>query len=347
MNVVVRINGRGPAWPVLIESQHPFYTPFSAENLSSVSFSVIGSKRNPPKNKLWEVLVDAGHNTVPYILQNGNRIPEAIVLTHAHNDHVLGVDWIVQSFHYKHRKTKKYPLYSTIGVWNDFLRLFPYLKNAIEHTELIPGRKTTVKEAENMEITAFPVYHGKNAKGASMLFFEGDGFHPFIITGDMLCPLLRKKDYHCIGRATVMFIDANNRFPDPFSNHASFVSHVLPSEEYSEKLNEWFRKTKIEQLITPHLYKNSPKEMKEYFDEFLTDWQEIKELPHTILDLNEYLKIPEVYLMHYFGYYDKINYDEELLDSNLLEKWANEIAKEKHMKKVMYKVPRVGDVIHV
>ena len=347
MNVAVRINGRAPAWPVLVESEHPLYAPYSSESLASVSYSILANEGKRSENRLWEVLIDAGHNSTPYIIQNGNRIPEAIVLTHAHNDHVLGVDWIVQSYHYKHKKTKRYPLYSTKGVWKDFLKLFPYLKHAIEHIELIPGKKTAIKEVGKIDVTAFPVYHGKNSKGASMLFFEGEGFHPVIITGDMLCPLLRKKDYHSISRASAMFVDSNNRFPDPFSNHASFVHHIADQEDYAQKLLDWFKKMSIQQLIAPHNKNESDKAILNYFEDFSKDWQEISELPHTILDFNEYLNIPEVYLMHYFGYYDKINYNEDLLDSQSLENWANLVAKEKHMKKVVYKVPKVGDLIYL
>ncbi len=345
MNVAVRINGRAPAWPVLLESQHPFYAPYTSESLASVSYSILANEGKGSDNRLWEVLIDAGHNAVPFIIKNGNRIPEAIILTHAHNDHVLGVDWIVQSYHYKHKKSKGYPLYATKGVLRDFLKLFPYLKNAIEHIELIPGKKTQIKEVGSLEVTAYPVFHGKNSKGASMLFFEGKGFHPAIITGDMLCPLLRKKDYLSICRASAMFVDANNRFPDPPSNHASFVPHLAGEKGYAKKLLDWFKIMSIQQLIAPHNKNESDKEILNYFDEFSKDWQETSELPHSILDLNEFLNIPEVYLMHYFGYRDKVNYNEELLDSQSLETWANLVAKEKHMKKVIYKVPKVGDLI--
>ncbi|MGD2035944.1 MAG: MBL fold metallo-hydrolase [Bacteroidales bacterium] len=347
MNVAVRINGTAPAWPVFLESKQPFYFPATCESLGSVSYSILADRRGKGESRLWEVLIDAGHNTVPYLIRNGNRIPEAILLTHAHNDHVLGVDWIVQSFRYKHNKSKKYPVYSTRAVMQEFLRLFPYLEEAVEHTELLPGRKTPVKETESLEVTAYPVFHGSATPGASMFCFEGNGFHPVIITGDMLCPLLRKRDYHSIGRAAAMFTDTNNRFPDPYSGHASFVSHLPGTKDPPEKLKQWFKTTKIEQLIQPHLDGDQDKATREYFDEFASDWQEINELPHTILGLNDYLNIPEVYLVHYFGYYDKTNYNKELLDRNSLEKWANQVAKEKHMKNVVYKVPRTGDLIRL
>jgi hypothetical protein len=347
MNVAVRINGNAPAWPVLLESKHPFYAPFTSDNLASVSYSILAKENKNSENTIWEVLVDAGHNSAPFLIQNGNRIPDAIVLTHAHNDHVLGVDWIVQSFHYKHKKSIGFPLYSTKGVWKDFLKLFPYLKDAIKHNELLPGQKTAINEIPDMEVTAFPVYHGKNSKGASMLFFEGKIFHPVIITGDMLCPLLRKKDYHSISRAAAMFIDTNNRFPDPHSNHASFVPFVKDSEAYAEKLLKWFKTMSLEKLTYPHTGNDSDQSVQEYFSEFLKDWQKTNELPHSILDFNEYLNIREVYLMHYFGYYDKINYNEELMDRQSLENWANQVAKEKQMKEVVYKVPQVGNLIYL
>ncbi|MBA7522084.1 hypothetical protein ES705_14197 [subsurface metagenome] len=347
MNVAIRINGRAPAWPVLLENEHPFYAPYSPGSLASVSYSILAYEESVPENKLWETVVDAGHNTVPSLIQHGNRIPETILLTHAHNDHVLGVDWIVQSYYFKHRKSKKYPLYSTKEVWYSFIQLFPYLQDIIAHTELLPGRKTLIKETGNMFVTAFPVYHGESARGASMLFFEGEGLQPAIISGDLLCPLLRKKDYQTLNRARVMFVDTNNRYPDPLSNHTSFTSRLPGKKEKADKLTMWFNSTSLKRLVDPHICSNCHTSIRHYFDEFMTDWKQVSDVPHTILELNKLLKIPEVYLVHYFGYYDRINYSEDLMNTHMLEKWANNCAKEMNMYEEIFKVPQVGELINL
>ena len=105
----VRVNGVGNAWPVPLGSDHPFYDPGDPEQLANVSFSLLKSSGNSPTSTTieWEILIDAGHGIVQYLIRHGNRIPEAVVLTHAHLDHTLSLDWIIQSFYRLHQKEKK------------------------------------------------------------------------------------------------------------------------------------------------------------------------------------------------------------------------------------------------
>ena len=106
----VRVNGVGNAWPVPLGMDHPFYDPKIPEQLANVSFSLIKtSGGNPDSDNIdWEVLIDAGHGIVQYLIRNGNRLPDAVILTHAHLDHTLSLDWIIQSYHRHHKKEKRF-----------------------------------------------------------------------------------------------------------------------------------------------------------------------------------------------------------------------------------------------
>ncbi|MCK4747182.1 MAG: hypothetical protein KAT15_09110, partial [Bacteroidales bacterium] len=111
----VRVNGVGNAWPVPIGTEHPFYDAADPEQLANVSFSLLKSSTGTPdpENLEWEVLIDAGHGIVQYLIRHGNRLPDSVVLTHAHLDHTLSLDWIIQSYYRYHQKQKKMPLYAS------------------------------------------------------------------------------------------------------------------------------------------------------------------------------------------------------------------------------------------
>jgi glyoxylase-like metal-dependent hydrolase (beta-lactamase superfamily II) len=347
MKLQLRINGVAPAWPVLLDYPHPFYNPEHPDMLGSASYSVIYT--DEARGRSSEILIDAGHNTVPFLLKNGNRIPDAIILTHGHADHILGVDWLVQSRHYSRDAShKKMPVYCTRGVWETLMTTYPYLEPDIEFHQFLPGITTAIHEMEGMQVTPFPVFHGKSALGATLLLIENEVYSqkPLVITGDLLCPLLRKRDWGKIAGAEILCIDTNNRFPLPESNHTSFARNSQSEEKVSQKLREWFDFVKLTDLILPHL-DNKKKESTAYFNEFINDWNSAGEIPHTIIDFLQAAPIPDVYLLHYFGIYDSIHYNEELLNQTDLREWANKLLRDECMEKVKVHIPAPGDFIEL
>jgi hypothetical protein len=156
-----------------------------------------------------------------------------------------------------------------------------------------------------------------------------------------LCPLLRKKDIPVISKAEKLIIDTNNRFPDPESNHISFAGRVPGSSGDPDKLKNWFSSKRIDDLLVPHVSQSG----KRYFKEFVSGREELSEIPHTTLDFLSLIPVPEVYLVHYWGWHDKKNYGENYLDEHSLAEWAKETAHSSGLKGTEFYVPKVGEFI--
>ncbi len=348
-NVFIRLNGRGNAWPVFVGNNHPFYARNDADDLGNVSYSIIGSG-NAELNLQqidWELLIDAGNNTVSYIIRHENRIPEAIILTHPHLDHTVGIDWIAESYVYRHEFQKRYPLYATLPCWEFVKQSFPQLERIIEFHELIPGIQCRISEVEEMGVTAFPVYHGDSGYGASLLLFEYQTNHDrtlrAVITGDMLTPMLRDKDFREIAQAKVLYIDCNNRFSFPGSNHGSITTLDPKTGAKSTYLSKWIEELNFSKLAAPHLQQPFNNEIHAYFDAFLKDNKDLKRLPFSVTEFLKRAEIPHTQLIHYSGFDDDKYYNEKVVNDKELESWANQvIAKEGLKSKIT--VPRTGDV---
>ncbi len=339
-NIYVRVNGRGNAWPVFLGGSSKFYNAQSSNDLAGASYSLISSDTNKQTN--WEVLIDAGHHTAPFLIKNGNRIPEAIVLTHGHMDHTLGIDWVAQSKYFLSGQKAKYPLYATLPVWEFVKQSYPHLSKIIDFRELTAGVETSIQEVDGLKVTAFPVYHGESAKGASMLFFNYSENNKVLFTGDMLCPLLRKKDYHTISQAQAVFIDSNNRYPYPLSNHGSITRLDPKTNKHSSYIEDWLSKVNMNYLVTPHCRSKYNEAHHNYFDELLNDFPKPAMLPLTIIEFAQRTQIQEINLVHYGAMEDKTYYNQEQLTSEELEHWANQEAIKSNLNEYRFIVPKTG-----
>ena len=332
----IRTNGRGNAWPILLGKTHKLYNIKNVEDYANASFSII--KYNISESIIEkELLIDAGHGAIQYLLKHNNRIPEAIVLTHPHIDHSLSIDWIVQSY-YKSTKTK-YPLYASKMCWDLNLQFFPHLKNIVNFKEILPGKQIVITELDDLKLTFYPVFHGESALGAGMLYFEFPEYNNFkkvLFTGDLLCPLLRKDDYETLKNCDIVYADSNNRFPYPNSNHWS-----LSFNDKNNIFGNWQKaKLRLSYLIRPNLPVKFNKHIHNYFEQII---KEDKELCFSVLEFANKINAKNVNLIHYSGSEDKKHYKKEILTEKKLAKWTNIQAKKQNIKSKFF-VPKVSDI---
>ncbi len=339
--VQLRINGRGNAWPVFLGQDHPFYNREKHEDLANASCSILKRNRKDKNEIEWELLIDAGHGTVQYFLQNHNRIPEAIFITHPHIDHFLGIDWIIQS--YSKTYQKPYPVYATILTWKKILTALPHLETLVNFNELTPYSSVSVKEVSDIQVTAFPVYHGQNAEGAAMFLIEVEG-KKVLFTGDLLCPLLKEADFAKLENVDLLVTDANNRFSYPQSNHWSVTTKI--GENRSLFLEDYINNHSLGLLLSPHLKPYTPIYYSNCFDYFLNQEFTTQSFIFDIISFVEQILPKQVVFLHYSGSEDEKYYQEAILNSSELQVWIKNIIRN-HSIKAVVTVPFAGQYIDI
>ncbi len=346
-NYFVRVNGTGNAWPVPLGTAHPFYDASDPEQLANASFSILKSASGgkDPEDTEWEVLIDAGHGIVQYLIRHGNRLPEAVVLTHTHPDHTLSLDWILYSYYRHHRKEKRMPLYSSRPGWDFLGSSFPQMPALSEYRELRPGESRPLEGIPELRLTPFPVYHGEKSPGPVMLTFElrAPGRDPvrILFSGDLLCPLLRKADYRYLKDVQLAFVDANNRYPYTGTNHWSIAREDPGGDKDSKYLGNWLRQLSCTHLIATHLPVTRDPVIHAFFDEFLAYCDE--GMPLSVFDFCERITPGRTMLVHYSGMEDRTYHGQEILNPVQLENWSNAEAERRSIQ-TEFVVPRPGDL---
>lgn len=337
----IRINGRGNAWPIPLGQQHPLYSLTPEPDYANASFSLMSLDQVESRTEVnWELLIDAGHGSIPMLLKTHNRVPEAIVLTHPHFDHFIGVDWVAQS-HYRFKNKQRYPLYATSLCWETLVSSLPHLEKIIEFKCLDYGHSRITDEIPGVELTAYPVYHGTSAYGAAMIVADvmnaGNTKQKIIFSGDLLSPLIRETDYAHLQGAKYLFADANNRFPYPRTNHWSLVPES--SEDF---LDAWLKNITIKDLFLPHLNNDKDPVLPEYLELLMKDGCRTKDLYWSLLEWIKRFSPEKTLLVHYSGREDEKYHDEPLIDGPQLEAWTKQraIAKGIHCE---FSVPKTGD----
>ncbi|HER09993.1 MAG TPA: MBL fold metallo-hydrolase [Bacteroides sp.] len=340
-SVQIIVHGRGNAWPVLLGETHPFYDRTDPRDLANASFSLLASRSG---SVITDILIDAGHGTIQSLITGMNRIPDTICLTHGHMDHTLGVDWVVQSFRKKYGDTAAYPIHATLPVFRFLVSSYPQLAGLTELRELEPGISRTVGNDDSFTLTAYPVYHGMSAQGASMLLFESAD-HRLLFTGDLITPLLRPSDYKNLKNTDLMVVDTNNRFPYPGANHWSFSGKPGDPMARGEYLDQYLRWLSPVDLAGIHQPENAGRAVRSYFGTFLQAFDPAKQ-PFTILELIRKITPRKVVLVHYSGAEDLKYYREPILTAGELSAWANRTARAAGIRSE-FLVPSPGQLIQV
>ena len=319
--VELEIHGKGNAWPVPLGETHPFYDRKNLRELSNASFSLI--LRN--KDQIYfHLLVDAGHGTIQSLISGSNRIPDCICLTHGHMDHTLSVDWIVQSSWRRTEKQQAYPVYATRPVQEYFMKSYPHLEGLVDFRILNFGEKIHLNREEDVSLTAFPVYHGQSAFGASMFLLESAG-KKILFSGDLLTPLLRGEDYELLKEVDLLVVDTNNRFPWPRTNHWSFAGDPEDPLGRSGVLREFIHGLHWDQIQKPHQLSLCSKPVRDYFRQLKSQWP-LRNQPFTILEFLQKIEARMVLPVHYSGAEDVKYHQEPMLSPAHLSGWIRQVS---------------------
>ena len=108
------------------------------------------------------IAVDAGPDFRQQMLRAGVQDLQAILLTHEHNDHVIGLD-DVRAFNF--RQWKKMPVYATLPVQAELKKRFSYIfdKNPYPGAPMVELRtlsKDEIFEVGNITFIPIEVMHG-------------------------------------------------------------------------------------------------------------------------------------------------------------------------------------------
>lgn len=335
------MHGKGNAWPVPLGETHPYYDRTRPEELSNAAFSL---EVMEGRELSGSILVDAGHGTIQSLLGGSNRIPDCVCLTHGHMDHTLSVDWIVQSYWRKVDQRRPYPIYASRPVQKVFLQSYPHLAGQVDFRTLEFGKQITLEHDSQISLTAYPVYHGQGAYGASMLLFKlGD--RSLLFTGDLLTPLLRKADYPAVRGVDMLVVDTNNRFPWPRTNHWSFAGDPGQSPGRSEVMANYFRELSWEQLILPFELQHADAPSKEYFKELETEWP-LQKQPFTMVEFLRHAEPRSVMPVHYSGAEDLKYHHKAILGPAELAAWVRKESRAAGLK-TQFVFPNAGDVLRI
>lgn len=144
------------------------------------------------------VLVDCGPDLRRQMIQCGVERPDAILITHEHGDHYLGLDDLLAF-----RRSippdmwKPLPVYATETTWRSIEARFGYLLGSlIEKRPAVPGKEL---EGIATRVTPFKTFHGPTAPGSVGYVIEqptSTGNSKLVYTSDFIQleeePILRE-----------------------------------------------------------------------------------------------------------------------------------------------------------
>jgi hypothetical protein len=179
--------------------------------------------------------------------------------------------------------------------------------------------------APGFRLTAFPVFHGPAAEGASMLCFEASG-KKMLFTGDLFSTLLRKKDLQTISEPNLLVADTNNRYPWPRTNHWSFSGQPGADFSRSTGLNEFIDTLSWDTFTAPH-QRNLDTSGEAYFGELAEEGMPGGQ-SYTILEFLQLIRPVNLMPVHYSGTEDQKHHGELRLDQAGLGDWMRGVMKE-------------------
>jgi len=186
------------------------------------------------------LLIDCGPDIASQLSEHGVPQPDAVLLTHEHGDHYLGLDELVS---YKRSSAKgqfrPIPVYVTAKSWEVIGARFGYLEatGVIEVRTVEPGRTCSVAE---LEVVPFKTFHGPFAAGSVGYALSGRGRSGerfrLVYTSDFVdlpepSPSLFQPDYLIIQSFWLNEPARNTPHHMSFQRALEFIRQVGPKKE--------------------------------------------------------------------------------------------------------------------
>ncbi len=123
-----------------------------------------------------KILVDCGPDVRTQMMRYDVELPDAVIITHEHGDHYLGLDDLLA---FRRAATKEswkpIPVYATEKTWESIEVRFSYLMGSlIERRDAVPGQRLP---GLKMQVVPFKTYHGPTAPGSVGLMIQDHGEH--------------------------------------------------------------------------------------------------------------------------------------------------------------------------
>ncbi len=351
MEVTIDVNGRGNAWPLELGTTDARHAAFRQipEEYANTSYSIVGKYPDTGRTE-WDVLVDIGQGVVEALVRRHNRLPNAVLVTHPHHDHIAGLDWLANSYK-RHRRNNPslrnvLAVYGLRGCIEEIRRRYGYLEQAglIDLVPVDPGQRfAPLGNSAGLRVTAFPVYHAAHAPGSGMFVVEYQeaAVEKAIFTGDLICPLVRPQHYRRLRGAKCLFAEANNRYPWPGSNHWS-IAHWAPSGSPRNRapvLRDWIEGLDPGDLRKPHddstgtNYLSGRWVGSDY-------WKRTS--PQSVFKFVKKVEPQNVALCHYSGYEDQKHHKQGILTDGELLGWVEDQARRVRLGGVNWTLPSPG-----
>ncbi|MCB9284831.1 MAG: MBL fold metallo-hydrolase [Lewinellaceae bacterium] len=176
-----------------------------------------------------KIAIDAGPDFRQQMLREGVHELHAVLLTHEHNDHIIGLD-DVRPFNF--RQQKNMPIYGLPRVLDDVRARFAYVFEANPYPgaprmKLFPIQALVPFSVNELPILPFSIWHG----GMDILGFR---FGPFTYITDM--KTISGESMKAIKGTEILVVNALHHTPHyshlNLEEAIQFVEEVRPREAY-------------------------------------------------------------------------------------------------------------------
>src|SRR5919199_1002657 len=248
---------------------------------TSCSFFASASKET---NQIFHMLFDVGQGIVKSIEKgvsdlgfddslSSSIIPDAILITHSHEDHIRELPLLAGK---AIEKARRLSLYCTTECRDQILDRYPQLSSMIKNNQL---SFTILQPGENFDVGPFSVmailsYHGENSPPGSVIYIVKLTNQKVIVGWDFLS--LPNVDEHLLWNPDLAILGTQSYNPHPQTGMISvseafelirrwnakecYIVHYRGLLDFEEATNQWFRgpvkamtTDELQKVINSHL----------------------------------------------------------------------------------------------